>query len=95
MCLAPFCAHCIIPEIYGLIEEGALMDLPVALDSTGTELALVPGSKENGNPEEQGDKRCPLWLVILPQALLANISSQPTAHTTANLCVLSWKWDQH
>lgn len=92
--MAPFCAHCIIPEIYGLIEEGALMDLPVALDSTGTEPAPVPGSKENGSPEEQGDKRWPLWLVTLPQALLAN-SPRPTDHTTANLCVLPWKWGQH
>lgn len=55
MPLAPFCAQCLIPETYGLIEEGALMDLPLALDSTGTEPAPVPGSQENGSPEEQGD----------------------------------------
>lgn len=55
----------------------------MALD--GTRPALVPGSVEKGSPEEEGDERPLLWLVIWSQALLTNI----TGRTTDSLWELS------
>ena len=55
---------------------------------SGWTSGILPGSKKKGSPKEQEDERWPLWLVISPRALLANISPRPINHTTDNLCVL-------
>lgn len=49
---------------------------------------------EEGSPEEGGDKRGPLWLIILSQALLTNISPKLTGLATDNLWELFLEWGQ-
>lgn len=78
----------------GLSENVAFIGSPYDFEWYQIEPVLVPGSMERGSPEEEGDKRWLLWLVILSQALLTNISPKLTGHATDNLWELSLEWGQ-